>query len=99
ARALLKEPKFYFYDIARVPDYGARLENLVACALLKEIHFLEDTQGCKGALYYLKTKDGIEIDFLVVIDNSPILCIEVKASDGSPSKGFHHFKKFVGDIC
>ena len=38
ARSLLKEPKFYFYDIAQVEgDKGARLENLVACALLKEL--------------------------------------------------------------
>lgn len=36
ARALLKEPKYYFYDTAMVRgDKGVRLENLVACALLK----------------------------------------------------------------
>ena len=38
ARALLKSPKFYFYDTGQVlGDGGVRLENLTACALLKEI--------------------------------------------------------------
>lgn len=96
ARSLLKEPKFYFYDIARVQDEGARLENLVACALLKEIHFLEDIHGVRGQLHYLRTKDGVEVDFLVVIDEKPVLCIEVKTSDDAPSTSFTHFKKFLG---
>lgn len=98
ARSLLKEPKFYFFDIPRVPDEGARLENLVACALLKEINYLEDTQGYKGGLHYLKTKDGVEIDFLVALDDKPILCVEVKSSDDTPSKNFKKFRKFIGDI-
>ncbi len=95
ARSLLKEPKFYFYDIARVPDEGARLENLVALTLLKRIQFLEEAYGHKGSLHYLRTKDGIELDFLVLIDDQPILCIEVKTSDGNPSKNFTYFKKFI----
>src|SRR5204863_1210163 len=37
ARSLLKEPKYYFYDHANVETDGARLENIVACALLKEL--------------------------------------------------------------
>jgi uncharacterized protein len=90
-------PKFYFYDIARVSDEGARLENLVAAALLKRIQFLEDAYGHKGALHYLRTKDGVELDFLVVIDGCLLLCVEVKTSDGSPSKSFAYFKKFIKD--
>jgi predicted AAA+ superfamily ATPase len=97
ARSLLKEPKFYFYDIARVPDEGARLENLVASALLKRIQFLEDTYGHEGSLHYLRTKDGVELDFLVLIDGRPILCVEVKTSDGNLSKSFTYFKKFIKD--
>ena len=46
ARALLKQPKFYFYDNGMVAgDDGVKLENLVACALLKEIHRMEDVEG------------------------------------------------------
>ncbi|MEN8236550.1 MAG: ATP-binding protein [Pseudomonadota bacterium] len=97
ARSLLKEPKLYFYDIGRVVDTGARLENLVACALLKRIEFLEDTRGVTGTLHYLRTKDGVEIDFLVVIDGQPRLCVEVKISDDTPAKNFAHFRKYIGE--
>src|SRR3989338_1134774 len=68
ARSLLKEPKYYFYDIAQVEgNEGARLENLVALSLLKELHFMEDTLGATTQLNYLRTKDGKEIDFIVSI--------------------------------
>lgn len=98
ARALLKEPKFYFYDIPRVQDSGARLENLVACALLKEINFIEDTLGFTMKLHYLRTKDGCEVDFLITCDTKPALCIEVKTSDNSPSKHFNVFRKHIGNV-
>jgi uncharacterized protein len=98
ARSLLKEPKFYFYDIGRVADKGARLENLVACSLLKEIHYLEDVYGYKGRLHYLKTKDGQEIDFLISLDDNPVLCIEVKATDDTPAHSFNYFSKFLRDV-
>ena len=40
ARAILKSPKYYFYDTGQIDgDAGTKMENLVACALLKEIHF------------------------------------------------------------
>jgi len=96
ARSLLKEPKFYFYDHTYAEDNdGARLENIVACALLKELHFLEDTQGVKANLNYLRTKEGKEIDFLVTIDKMPPLMIEVKNSDTDLSRAFEHFTKCI----
>ncbi len=91
ARSLKKEPKFYLYDHALVEDAGARLENIVANALKKELHFLEDTQGVRGELHYLRTKDGKELDFLVSIDGHPTRLIEVKTGNGGPARGFQHF--------
>jgi predicted AAA+ superfamily ATPase len=99
SRSLLKEPKFYFYDIAQVEgDKGARLENLVACALFKELQFIEDTTGDDAKLFYLRTKDGKEIDFLTTIDNKPTHMIESKWSDSSPSPAFAYFKDFFSNI-
>lgn len=96
-RSLKKEPKFYFYDHALVENEGARLENIVANALKKEIHFLEDTQGVKGSLHYLRTKDGQELDFLVKLDEKPTHLIEVKMSDGNLARGFVHFGRLFPD--
>lgn len=65
ARSILKAPKYYFYDTGQViGDSGIKLENLTACALLKEIHYLEDCYGEQVQLHYLMTKDGREVDFL-----------------------------------
>ncbi|MCK5544888.1 MAG: ATP-binding protein, partial [Desulfobulbaceae bacterium] len=99
ARAILKAPKFYFYDNGQVlGDNGAKLENLTACALLKEIHFLEDCYGDQLALFYVRTKDGREIDFFITRENSPLFLIEVKWADSRPSRNFRAFEKFFPDI-
>ncbi len=99
ARSLLKEPKYYFYDTGQVVgDAGVKLENIVAAALLKELHFAEDAFGHITRLHYLKNKDGKEIDFLIVIDNIPCLMIEVKWGADSPSKNFKYFSKYLPDI-
>ena len=82
ARSLKKQPKVYFYDTGYIKqDPGARLENAVACALLKRLHYLEDTQGEKCALNYLKDKEKREVDFLTVREGQPEKLIEVKSTD------------------
>ncbi len=92
ARALLKGPKFYFYDNAMVQgDSGVRLENLVACALLKEMHCVQDVEGEDLGLHYVRDKDGREIDFLVTRDRQPWRMIEVKWKDAAPSANFKRF--------
>lgn len=91
-RSLLKEPKYYFFDIAQVEDNeGAKLENLVAFSLLKELHFIEDTTGMRGNLHYLRTKDGKELDFVICIENKPTHLIEVKMTDEYLAPAFQHF--------
>jgi predicted AAA+ superfamily ATPase len=95
ARSLLKDSKYYFYDLGQVKDEGAQLENLVACALLKELNRIEDISGYSGNLYFLRTKDGKEIDFLTVVDHRPTHMIEVKKADTAISTAFNHFRKFL----
>ena len=87
ARSLLKAPKYYFYDIAQVRDSVARLENLIACALLKEIHFREDAKGERYELFYLRNKDKKEVDFFVLKDRQPVLMLEMKKSQEKISEG------------
>ncbi|EKD56420.1 MAG: hypothetical protein ACD_58C00197G0004 [uncultured bacterium] len=96
SRSLLKEPKYYFYDTVQVSkDNGIKLENIVAASILKELHRLEDVLGASAAkLHFLRTKDGKEIDFLVVINSKPYCLIEVKWSDDTPSKHFPHFESY-----
>jgi predicted AAA+ superfamily ATPase len=95
ARSLLKQPKIYFYDTGFVKeDEGARFENTVACALLKHLHFLEDTRGEKCALHYLRDKEKREVDFLTVRDGQPQWLIETKISSEETS-ALKHFSGFL----
>ena len=68
-----------------------RLENTVALALIKELHFLEDTTGSKVGLHYLRDKEKREVDFMVLIDNKPAMIVEVKVSDDVFAKSLFYF--------
>lgn len=95
SRSILKAPKYYFYDTGQVEgDDGIKLENLVACALLKEVHFREDCFGEKWGIHYLKNKEGKEIDFLLLKEDLPVWMIEVKWRDDVLSKNFSAFDKY-----
>jgi len=91
SKAHLKEPKIYFYDIGRVEKDAARLENMVAYHLLKRVLFLEDTEGEKARLYYIRDREQREVDFLTVINNKPEWLIEVKTSEEDLSKSLVYY--------
>ena len=94
ARSILKESKYYMYDTGAVEgDLGAKLENTVACALLRDLHLIEDTTGSRVALHFLKDKEKHEVDFLPVIDNRPLCMIEVKMSDENFSPSLFRFHR------
>lgn len=91
-RAILKPPKIYFFDNADVmDDSGARFENLVATSLLKRLHYLEDHQGHRCELRYIRNKEGKEVDFAIIIDGVLEELIEVKYSDDRVSKSLSYF--------
>ncbi len=97
AGSLRKAPKVYFYDHVRVENHAARLENMVAFALQKEIHFRQDALGENFDLFYVRNKQKKEIDFLITKNKKPHRLIEVKTSDVIPSENFQSFSKaFVG---
>ncbi|MFP5490392.1 MAG: ATP-binding protein [Bacteriovoracia bacterium] len=89
---LKKAPKFYFYDIPRAENEGARLENLVALSLYKECLYRNDVLGESYQLFYLRNKQHKEVDFLIVKGKLPIAMIEVKTADDTPSKNFSYFE-------
>lgn len=94
ARALLKEPKVYFYDTGYVEgDEGTRLENTVAVCLLKHVQYLQDAKGTETALHYIRTKEGNEVDFAVSEKSVLTHCLEVKLSDDKISRGLKYFRE------
>ena len=94
ARALLKQPKYYFYDNGMViGDDSVKLENLVACALLKEVHRLEDVEGERLGICYIRDKEGREVDFVATKNRVPQHLIEVKWADTELSANLRRFLK------
>jgi predicted AAA+ superfamily ATPase len=83
-RALLKEPKVYFFDTALASgSEGARFENACAAMLLKHVHYLQDVGGRRMTLNYVRDKEGREVDFVVCEKDEPIGFAECKLADAS----------------
>lgn len=96
SRAIKKAPKVYFYDTGDViGDEGARFENLVATALLKNLHFQEDSQGYRMELLYYRDKDGHEVDFVITQDSEVIRIVEAKLTDTKISKSLVYLAERV----
>lgn len=92
-RALKKEPKLYLWDWSEVDDESARFENLVASHLLKLVHFLNDYEGYKSNLYFLRDVDKREVDFLVTINGKPWFAVEAKLNKTSLSPHLIYFRE------
>ncbi len=90
--SILKSPKYYFFDTARVRgDRGAKLENLVACQLLAQTQFLEDSFREKRGLHFLADKQKHEVDFAITKEDKVELLAEVKLSDKKLSPALKYF--------
>ena len=85
-KAIKKQQKLYLWDWSVIENSGPRFENFVASHLLKWCHFMEDTQGFKMELRYLRDVEGREIDFVVF----PLISATL-----NPAPGFQNFIKFT----
>lgn len=91
-RAVIKPPKVFFYDNGDViGNEGAVFENLVASHLLKKIHFLEDRDGFRYELRYIRDKEGREVDFVILKEGMIEELIEVKFSEDKISKHLKYY--------
>ena len=98
-RAIKKARKHYQFDWSIVPDDGPRFENLIACHLLKWIHFQQDTQGLDLDLRFFRDADGREVDFIDTDRMRPVMAVECKRSDPKPSRSLRYWKKRFPDCA
>jgi len=94
ARGLRREKKWYFLDWYYVPEEPARLENMVATYLYRVCMVLTDMGVGNYQLYYLRTTDKQEIDFIVEADRKPVLAVEVKLNDTQLSKSLFNRQRW-----
>ena len=93
---LRKMSKAYMWDSSVVQDEGNRFENLVALHLLKLCHYLEDREGYDVRLFYLRDRNGREVDFLVTVDHKPWFAVEAKTTETQIHPALKHFRDRLG---
>lgn len=91
-RAVKKEQKHYHYDWTLPESEAQKLENLVACHLLKWVHYKQDTGGENLELRYFRDSDGREVDFVITEKNKPQLLVEAKTSSKEISPHLKYLK-------
>lgn len=91
SRSIKKEPKIYLWDWSELADPGARFENMIASTLQKSCDFWTDIGRGAHQLHFLRSKEKIEVDFLITSKNKPFLSVEVKLSDKNLTKNYLYF--------
>lgn len=92
-RAVKKSNKLYLWDWSEIESHGARFENLVAGHLLKYCHYVEDTQGHKMELRFVRDVDLREIDFVVLKNKKPLFAVECKTGEGAIAKSLYYYRE------
>ncbi|MFA6569204.1 MAG: AAA family ATPase [Victivallales bacterium] len=90
-RAATKERKLYMWDWSVCETPSARFENLVASNLLKYCHLIEDREGDRMELRFVRDSQGRELDFVVVRDNKPEFSVECKMGERELSRNISYF--------
>lgn len=86
ARAVRKEAKYYFWDWGMVTAPGPRFENFLAVQLQRAVASWNERGEGPFTLHYLRTKDGLEVDFVIADRHRPRLLVEAKAADATLAK-------------
>jgi len=87
-----KERKVYFWDWGLLDDEGKRFENYVAVALQRAVSAWREWGKGDYRLYYARTKDGREADFVVTEGKRANLVVECKKKEANLSPALTYFK-------
>lgn len=90
-RAARKEKKLYMWDWSLCEPPGARFENLVASNLLKYCHRIEDTEGDRMELTFVRDAAGRELDFVVVRNGKAVMAVECKTGEQALGRNVAYF--------
>jgi predicted AAA+ superfamily ATPase len=80
-RALKKQTKLYLFDYPQIESSSARFENMVALELRRAVSYWSEWGWGAFDLFYVRNRDGHEVDFLITERRKPWLLIEVKESE------------------
>lgn len=98
SRSVKKEKKCYLYDWSIIKNEAARFENYLAVELKVLAELWNDIGESKFELFFVRTRDGKETDFLLTKDKSPWLLLEAKLSDEKIDSYHYKHSRELGDI-
>ncbi len=90
-RSIKKEKKVYFWDWGIIEDKGKRFENFLALLLYRTVSGWNELGWGDFDLFYVRTKDGRETDFLITKSKNPFILVEIKYTDTSIDKNLLYF--------
>lgn len=93
-RSYKVEEKWYLTDWSQATRN--RFENFVAASLVRAAQLYSDRFGEKMSLHYVRTHDGVEVDFLLCRGRDPWLLIEAKEGKPDPTSAVHRFSRELG---
>jgi predicted AAA+ superfamily ATPase len=92
-KAVKKSRKLFLFDWTVIEEEGPRFENLVGFHLLKECHYLEDTEGHDTELRFFRDVEGREVDFVLLRAGRPVRFVECKAADSTISPALLYLRR------
>lgn len=98
SRAVKKEKKCYLYDWSLIKNAAIRFENYLAVELKVLIELWNEIGESKFELFFVRTRDGKETDFLLTKDKSPWLLIEAKLSGEKIDNHHYLHSRELGNI-
>jgi len=98
ARSVRKEQKCYLYDFSMIKDPSKRYENYIAVELKALTGLWNDAGLGRFDLFFVRTRDGKETDFLVTKEGLPWILFEAKLSDSNISSHHYRHARALGNI-
>lgn len=92
-RTVRKEKKVYFWDWGVVEDEGKRFENFLAVQLFRTVSAWTEWGWGSFNLFFVRTKDGRETDFIITKNRKPLMIIEAKLTDTGIDSSLSYFKE------
>ncbi len=92
-RSIKKEPKLYLIDWSEIENESVKFENIIASHLLKFSDYMNEYEGYKIRLNYLRNVDKKEVDFLISSNGKPWFAVEAKLNETQPSPNIFYFKE------
>ncbi|MEW6042197.1 MAG: AAA family ATPase, partial [Elusimicrobiota bacterium] len=97
-RSIRKEPKLYFYDWTHIKDESLLYENFMAMELKNMVDIWSDNGYGDFNLFYVRTKDGKETDFLITKYHMPWLLCEAKLKSAKIESHHYRISELLGNI-